>query len=395
MFAARSGRVLERVKNVSLTPAVFHLPDRVNAVAGPYARNPVVPRGPKLAPLLGRIQDKMRAALGCDDTHDPVVLTSSGSGAIAAGLGCVLSRDPARDPRILVVSNGAYGERQARYARQMGFATTHYTLDYGQRPDLGEIERLAEEDDVDAIGIVHGATSTCSLNPVLEVGTLAKKLGKTYLVDGIASLFTEEVDIARAGVDIMIGSTNKGLHANPDLAFVMVAKPLLERVCEEEIGRIPYLDVGPAWKAQRNGSNPYTINVRALLEVEAALDALEEEGGVAGRVATYRARNQLLRDGYRSLGLEIFQKPGMPLQNIGTALYLPEGVEFDRLADKLANWDNDSGECYEIYSAQGPLSQELFRIFNMGHYELDTYRRFLDALESCLVPASDSSAAVV
>ena len=372
------------IKNISLTPAVFHLPERVNAVAPEYARNPIVPRGPRLAPVLDRVQNKIRGALGCEETHDPVMLTCSGSGAIAAGLGsCILSRETSRAPRILVVSNGAYGERQARYAEQMGLATTHYALEYGERPDLEEIERLATQNDVDAIGLVHGATSTCSLNPMVEIGGLAKKLDKIYLVDGIASLFVEEIDLQEAGVHVMIGSTNKGLHSNPDLAFVLVAKPLLEKVCNQS-GRIPYLDIGEAWKAQRAGGHPYTINIRALLEVEAALDALEDEGGVSGRVLIYQSRNRLLREGYEAMGLEIFKRPGMPLQNIGTALYLPEGVQYSTLADKLAQWDDGSGECYEIYSAQGRLADAVFRIFNMGNYDIETYGRFLRALESCL-----------
>lgn len=372
------------IKNISLTPAVFHLPDRVNAVAPEYAKNPIVPRGPRLAPVLDRVQSKIRGALGCDETHDPVILTCSGSGAIAAGLGsCIRSRDPGRAPRILVISNGAYGERQARYAEQIGLTTTHYALEYGERPDLAEIERLATKNDVDAIGLVHGATSTCSLNPMVEIGTLAKRLGKTYLVDGIASLFVEEIDLEAAGVDVMIGSTNKGLHSNPDLAFVLVAKPLLEEICAEK-GRIPYLDIGEAWKAQRAGGHPYTINIRALLEFEAALDALNEEGGVAGRISIYRTRNQILRDGYQEIGLRLFEHPGMPLQNIGTALYLPEGVQYSALADQLAEWSDGSGECYEIYSAQGRLADRVFRIFNMGNYETETYRRFLVALAHCL-----------
>ena len=372
------------IKNISLTPAVFHLPDRVNAVAPQYAKNPIVPRGPRLAPVLDRVQSKVRSALGCDETHDPVILTCSGSGAIAAGLGsCIRSGDPGRAPRILVISNGAYGERQARYAEQIGLATTHYALEYGERPDLKEIERLATENAVDAIGLVHGATSTCSLNPMAEIGRLAKRLGKTYLVDGIASLFVEEIDLEAAGVDIMIGSTNKGLHSNPDLAFVLVAKPLLEEICAEK-GRIPYLDIGEAWKAQRAGGHPYTINIRALLEFEAALDALNEEGGVDGRISIYRARNQILRKGYQKIGLTLFERPGMPLQNIGTALYLPEGVQYAALADQLAEWNDGSGECYEIYSAQGRLADQVFRIFNMGNYELETYQRFLVALEHCL-----------
>ncbi|MFP6639534.1 MAG: aminotransferase class V-fold PLP-dependent enzyme, partial [Myxococcota bacterium] len=249
--------------------------------------------------------------------------------------------------------------------------------------DLAEIERLATQNDVDAIGLVHGATSTCSLNPVDEVGSLAKRLKKTFLVDGIASLFVEEIDLEATGVDVMIGSTNKGLHSNPDLAFVLVAKPLLEEACGRP-GRIPYLDLGEAWRAQQSGGHPYTINIRALLEAEAALDTLADEGGVRGRVATYRARNSLLREGYLGMGLEIFELPGMPLQNIGTALWLPKGIEYTALADALASWDDGGDECYEIYSAQGRLADRVFRIFNMGDYPIETYARFLVALETCL-----------
>jgi len=82
----------------------------------------------------------------------------------------------------------------------------------------------------------------------------------------------------------------------------------------------------------------------------------------------------------------------MPLQNIGTALMLPEGIEYGALAEALAGdrfphqfpHHFPRQECYEIYSAQGRLADTVFRIFNMGEYSLDTYERFLDALDTCL-----------
>ncbi|PIE19982.1 MAG: 2-aminoethylphosphonate--pyruvate aminotransferase [Proteobacteria bacterium] len=362
-------------KNVSLTPAVFHLSDRVNAVAPVYAANPVVPRGPKLAPLLARVQRKIGEALGCVDTHRSVILTCSGSGAIAAA---VASAAP--DSGLLVVSNGAYGERQAAFAAQAGVRTVHYALEYGVRPDLAEIERLVTEHGVGAIGMVHGATSTCSLNPLVEVGQLAKRLGVRFIVDAIASVFVDEVDASL--VDVIIGSANKGLHSNPDLAFVTVASALLEELAAQP-GRIPYLDLGMTWNKQRVGSHPFTISTRALMELEAALDQLAAEGGVPGRHAIYKARTDLLRAGYERLGLERFERAGMPLQSIGTALMLPAGVTYDDLATRLAAWDRGD-ERYEIYSAQGKLSDTVFRIFNMGDYPLETYERFLGALEATL-----------
>ncbi len=364
------------MKNVSLTPAVFHLSDAVNAIAKTYGDNPVVPRGPKLKPLLGRVQRKIGAALGSGDSHFPVMLTSSGSGALAAA---VASAVP--ESGLLVVSNGAYGERQARYAKQLGIKTVHYALPYGVRPDVAEVERLAREHGVGAIGMVHGATSTCSMNPIKEVAKVARDVGAIFLIDAIASVFVDPIDMN--DIDVLVASTNKALHANPDLAFVAVRNELMEEIAGRQ-GRAPYLDLGEAYLKQRAGSHPYTINCRALMEVEAALDQLESEGGVAGRHAIYKSRTDLLRAGYDRLGLKRFEHEGMPLQSIGTALMLPDGITYDQLATALADWDNGDGECYEIYSAQGKLSGSVFRIFNMGHYELATYERFLHALGETL-----------
>lgn len=365
------------MKRVSLTPAVFHLPPEVWAVGPRYAENPIVPRGPGLAPVLERVGRRLGNALGCHDTHAAIILTCSGSGAIAAALGsCVDERG------ILVIANGAYGERQARYAEQIGLRTHVYSLEYGQRPDPAEVRRLAELHDVGAIGMVHGATSTCSVNPIAEVGQITAELGLIFIVDAIASVFVEELDLSACHVDVLVASTNKGLHSNPDLAFVMVERGLQARVDDQQ-GRLPYLDLGEAHRAQAKGSHPYTLNVRALLELDAALDALDREGGVSGRIDIYRARTAVLREGYARLGLERFERPGMPLQNIGTALLLPDGVEYDVLADRLAAWERDD-ESYLIYAAQGKLSGSVFRVFNMGEYALDTYRRFLVALEACL-----------
>lgn len=364
------------MKRVSLTPAVFHLPPEVNAVAGKYAENPIVPRGPGLTPVLQRLQRRLPEALGCARTHLPVLLSTSGSGVVAAALGSCVD-----DRGVLVVANGAYGERQLRYARQLGLRTAEYSLPYGERPDPDAVRSLAQAHGVGAISMVHGATSTCSVNPVGEIGAVARELGLTFIVDGIASAFVESLDLDAAGIDVLVASANKGLHSNPDIAFVMVRETLLSEVATRP-GRIPYLDLAEAHLAQQRGSHPYTINVRALLEMDAALDALAREGGVPGRIAIYRTRTELLRRGYQTLGLRRFERPGMPLQNIGTALLLPDGVDYASLAHALSHYPGP--ERYDIYAAQGPLSDRVFRVFNMGEYPLETYGRFISALGQVL-----------
>ncbi|MGK0289133.1 MAG: 2-aminoethylphosphonate-pyruvate transaminase [bacterium] len=364
------------MKRVSLTPAIFHLSDKVNAVAPEYAKNPIVPRGPELKPLLDRIRSKTVKALDAEEDYEAVIFTSAGSGAIAAAVGSCATADKG----ILVISNGAYGERQAAFAEQCGIRAVVYELEYGEKPSATKIEQMILEYEVGTIGMVHGGTSTCSMNPVEEVGAIAKRRGLRFIVDCISTVFVEELKAKDWGIDVVIGSANKGLHANPDLSFVLVSKDLLKELKGTK-GKVPYLDVIETWKKQKSGGHPYTINPRALLEMEAALDDLNERGGLSGRIEMYQERTRVLREGYQKLGLKLLEKDNMPLQNIGTAIYLPEDVNFDELAEILNTEENEAGETFQIYSAQGKLSSTVFRVFNMGEYSIESYKRFLVALE--------------
>lgn len=366
------------MKRVSLTPAVFHLSDRVNAIAETYGNQPIVPRGPALKPILDRLREKICQQLDVADTHDAVIFTASGTGAIAAAIGSCVD-----EKGILVIANDVYGHRQADFCEQLGIPTIRYSLAPGQIPDMREVERLAKENGVGSIGMVHGCTSVCLLNPVKEVGEIARRLNLRLIVDAIASVFVEELDMKAWNIDTLICSTNKALHSNPDLSFCVVNKDHLENLATQP-GRIPYFDMGKTWQSQIGGSHPYTINIRALLEFEAALDDYIDRGSLPARMKMYRDRLKVLREGYEKMGLKTLMKEGMPQQNIGTALFLPEGVDYDSLATSLAEWDNGDDECYEIYSAQGKLSGLVFRIFNMGEYPLPTYERFIVALESCI-----------
>jgi 2-aminoethylphosphonate-pyruvate transaminase len=362
---------------ISLTPAVFHLPERVNAVSRTYGAQPIVPRGPAFAPLLDAIRHGVMRAVGSPD-HEPVFLTGTGSSAMAAVLGSCL--DPRE--RLLVIRNGAYGDRIFEFARALGQPVIDMELPYGQRPDVDAVERMLARGEADAVAVVYGATSSCSLNPVAEIGEACKRTNKKLLVDGVSALFVEPMDLAGWGVHAVMGSCNKGLHAHPNLTMCLVRRDLMDDM-KSLPQRAPSLELAKIHAAQIKGSHPYTIDPMSLLQVKAALEELESEGGVAGRNAIYRARAELLRAGYERLGLSIARWPGMPLSSIGTALEIPEGRSYETLAHRLATEEVD-GHTFEIYAAQGKLSSKLFRIFHMGAYELDVYRVFLRALERAL-----------
>lgn len=360
-------------KVVSLTPAVFHLPDAVNRVSQTYGAAPIVPRGPRLKPLIERVRRGIQEALGCPD-HEPILLTGSGSTAMAAVLASCLRADE----RLLVIRNGAYGDRLLDFATTLGQPVVDMSLPYGERPDLGRIEEVLASGAADAVAMVYGGTSTCTLNPLPEVAAIARRHGKKLLVDGVSSLFVEPMDLSAWNVAAVMGSCNKGLHSHPNLTMALVRRDLCAAM-ERIPPRAPSLELHTIWRAQVGGSHPYTIDPMSLCQVGAALDHLVAEGGVAGRHAIYQSRCAILRPGYERLGLRIARWEGMPLQSIGTALHIPAGTTYDAMAQRLATEPVD-GHVFEIYAAQGKLSGELFRIFHMGHYPLEVYEVFLRAL---------------
>ena len=255
-------------------------------------------------------------------------------------------------------------------------------LPYGQRPDLDAIDRILARKEADAVAVVYGGTSTCTLNPVAEIGAVCRSRGAKLLVDGVSALFVEPMDLDGWGISAVMGSCNKGLHAHPNMTCALVRDDLLEEM-KGIAPRAPSLELRKLFDAQSKGSHPYTIDPMSVLQVEAALAALADEGGVAGRHAIYQARATLLRAGYEQLGLRIARWEGQPLATIGTALHLPSARTYDQMADRLANEPVDD-HVFEIYSAQGKLSGELFRIFHMGDYPLAVYEVFLRALARVL-----------
>lgn len=358
---------------VSLTPAVFHLSEAVNRVSRTYGEAPIVPRGPRLRPLIEGVRRGVVEALAVPE-YEPILLTGSGSTAMAAVLGSCLRPDE----RLLVIRNGAYGDRIFEFATTLRQPVVDMSLPYGERPDLAAVEAILADGRADAVAVVYGGTSTCTLDPVPEIGRLARKYGKKLLVDGVSALFVEPMDLAEWNVAAVMGSCNKGLHSHPNLTMALVRRDLLAEM-ERIAPRAPSLELHKIWRAQVNGSHPYTIDPMSLCQVQAALEHLAANGGVAGRHEAYRRRCEVLRPGYERLGLRVARWEGMPLTVIGTALHIPSTTTYEAMAERLAA-DPVEGHVFEIYAAQGKLSDKLFRIFNMGDYPLEVYEIFLRAL---------------
>lgn len=321
--------------------------------------------------LMASIRSRLAAAFA-PSGYTAVLITGSGTAALEAAVTSSVEAGRA----MLVIVNGVYGERIARMGILNGIRVAAVTGEWTEPPDLGRVEaELRSDPGIQVVAMVHHETTTGLLNPVREVGRLAREAGKTFLVDSISGLGGEALDLDASGVDLCVGTANKCIQGVPGLSFVLVRHEEMARLASIP-PRSVYLSLPGNWEAQEKGEPLFTPAIQVGYALDEALAELLEET-VQARIARYARTAALLRDGFSRLGLSFLLPPSLRSNTI-TALELPQGIPYVRLHDQL------KARGFVIYAGQGRLASRIFRVANMGDVSLQEYGEFLAALEAAL-----------
>jgi 2-aminoethylphosphonate-pyruvate transaminase len=346
---------------ILLNPGPVNVSPRVTAA---LARGDICHREPECAELLERIRRRLLdafAPLG----FSAVLITGSGTAAVEAAVTSVCSERG----RVVVVSNGVYGERITAMAEAARIPVTPVEGRWTEAPDLDAVEAALRAPDVEAVAVVHHETTTGLLNPVAEVARRARGLGKLILVDAVSGLAGDALDVADA--DLVVGTGGKCIQAFPGIAFVLVRDAVMARLATYP-RRSLYLSLA----TYTANPMPFTPAVQVAYALDEALGELLEET-VAGRIARYAAAAARLRDGFARLGLECVLPPERRSNTI-TSLRFPKGRSYPELHDAL------KARGYVIYEGQGWFAKEAFRVANMGALRPPDLEGFLSALGAAL-----------
>jgi 2-aminoethylphosphonate-pyruvate transaminase len=360
-------------RTVLLNPGPVNVSPRV---ATALLRGDLCHREHEFSALQSRIRELICRAFAPEDEYTAVLLTGSGTAALEAAVASSLS--PNR--KMLVVKNGVYGERIAQMATIHGFPVIKLECPWTEPPDLHAIERMLRADPmIEVVSLVHHETTTGLLNPVGAIGDIVRRYGRVLLVDSISGLAGEEMDLAATGIGLCVGTANKCIQGLPGISFVLVHKPVMERLLSLP-PRTLYLHLPMLYTQQEHQSTPFTPAIQVMYAFDEALQELLEEG-VGQRIQRYGAAASLLRYGFGQLGLKSLL-PAELRSNTITALELPEGFDYQTLHDAL------KARGYVIYAGQGELAARIFRVANMGHLRLEQFRGFLAALQEVLADQS-------
>ena len=355
-----------RKRQVLLCPGPVNTSPHVHAaLGGPDQCH----REPEFLELLQTVRAKLVHALGLDHRYAAVLINGSGTAALEAAV--LASVDAGQ--KLLVINNGVYGSRIAQIAKIHQIPLSEIRSPITERPDLSRVAAALKRDShIGAVAMVHHETSTGLLNPVEEVGALARKYRRRFLVDAISSLGGDRLDLVKAGVGLCVGSAGKCLHGAPGLSFVLLAQEETARIGKLKPKSL-YLDLTLHLKTQEGGEPPFTPSVPLVVAFAAALDELVREG-VKDRVQRYRERAELLRGGFRKMGLKFILDEKLQ-SNTLTALWLPKDRTYASLHGPLKK----AG--YIIYAGQSELKGKILRVAHMGQLLQADLKGFLKVLK--------------
>jgi len=304
--------------------------------------------------------------------YTAVLMQGSGSFAVEACLGTAVPCDG----KLLIITNGAYGQRMVQIAERLKIAYIKLEYEETKTPSLWEIKQLLKrEGHVTHVAFVHCETTTGILNPLEEMALLVKQHDKVLIVDAMSSFGGIPLDISQWEIDYLISSANKCLQGVPGFAFVIARKePLLK--CKGH-ARSLVLDLFEQWEQMDpSGKWRYTSPTHVVRAFYQALTELEEEGGVEARFHRYKENHRLLVEGMRSLGFQTLL-PDQVQSPIITSFLYP-----DRNFDFKAFYQEAKQRGFVLYP--GKISKtDTFRIGNIGDIYPQDIKRLIKALADC------------
>jgi 2-aminoethylphosphonate-pyruvate transaminase len=360
---------------ILLNPGPVNVSERVRHA---LQRPDICHREPEFSEVLQRIRHKLLQAFvpGAESEYTAVLLTSSGTGAVEAGL---LSSLP-HGKRILVINNGVYGERMASIIGVHRLGVSEFKLEWTTQPDPEKLRlALRQHPEVHAVAMVHHETTTGLINPVKEIAEVVDSQNRVFILDSVSGLAGEALDIAGPHIYMVAGTAGKCIQGFPGAAFVLVRKGFMERM-KTYPKRSWYLHLPHYYEDEERGSIPFTPAVQVYYAFDEALTELLEEG-VANRIQRYKAAAALIRQRMKTLGFQAVL-PAEHQSNTITSYHLPPGLTYAILHGRLKE------QGYIIYAGQGQLESKIFRVANMGALSHSDLEGFLSALQKVVETAS-------
>jgi alanine-glyoxylate transaminase/serine-glyoxylate transaminase/serine-pyruvate transaminase len=364
----------------------FNAPFRILMGPGPSDCDPRVLRAMShtlvshLDPVFINVMNDVQKGLqGVFDTDSPLTLPISGTGTAGMETAMVNMIEPGDS--VVVCTAGFFAERMGAIARRAGGNVQRVEAPWGQTINPALLKDAIEKHRPSVVAFVHVETSTGVSQPIAPLAdVLQDRDDIVTIVDCVASLAGQPIDVKKYGLDFVYSGSQKCLSVPPGLAPITLSGKAIKRLGDRKTPvQSWYLDLTMLrsyWGSDRRYHHTAPISLNYALRE--ALRIIEEEG-LPDRFKRHKINHEALVAGLEAMDLEMFTDKEVRAWTVNT-VRIPEGIDDARVRAKLIKRYG-----IEIVGGLGDLKGKVWRIGLMGWSSLQrNVLLFLGALDEIL-----------
>lgn len=311
------------------------------------------------------------------DNLKKTVFTRRGEPFLFAG-GGTLSMETAAvntigpSDRVLVVSQGYFGERMAQVCRSFGLDCDLLESEWGSAVPPEALEKRLSGERCTVVAATHVDTATGVCAPIRDYARILEGRGALFILDGVCATGGVEERMDDWGIDVVLTAPQKCFGAPPGLALCVFSERAMDK--RKSLKSVPayYADILrwlPVMKDPTKYFSTHCVNeVRAF--AESTRIVMEE--GLEARFARHARTARAIRKGLAGLGFSFFTREDCLADTLSVVLY-PAGLE--DAAFRAAYFEQG-------VVVAGGLAQTAGRVFRMGHMGNVSAAQVLFALDA-------------
>lgn len=295
-----------------------------------------------------------------------VFITGSGTASMEA----VIMNTLSKDDRALVVNGGSFGKRFTELCALHEVPFDEIKLNNGESLKPEHLQHYDGDNYTAFIVNIH-ETSTGVLYDINLISDYCKRNNLFLIVDAISSFLADDISFSKDKIDALIIGSQKALACPPGISIIVLSENALSRINEIEC-KCMYLNLKDSLKNAERGQTPFTPAVGILLQINARLHQIKEDGGSSTEIN----RISKLADDFRAKISELpFEIKSESLSNAVTPLHPLNASAykiFEVLKDEYGIWVCPNG---------GELADTLLRVGHIGNLTENDNNALINALK--------------